>query len=293
MAVRTGLGLMAYAAVVAMLAGCPGATTGSTLMPKARAFNPDAATQRLSSVPPFYIPGETISWEVAIQPQFKSKRLPNIKVSAEAVMAVGKPGVLHGKRVIIVRSRVKAGGLIVAMGGNATQEFLTHISTKDSNVTYRLFKADMMGKSETIETRFFEGGYWRIRRRRGRAYRRKKTIPAGEVAYDVQAILGVLRGWNPKLGSYAYFNALTENTYCRHTVRFSEKVSMQTRMGRSRAIRIDGRVRRLRRNLTVDKNDKGRPYTLWVSDDAERRPLRIAIQMKRAKVQFEIVGYKR
>ena len=249
---------------------------------------------RIHSVPPFYIPGEVIGWEVLVQPEFKRRtRLANIKVDAAAVMAVGKPGVLDGKRVLIVRSRVKAGGVVAAMGGNVVQEFLTHISLENSGVSYRLFKSDMLGKSETVETKFFDDGYERIRRRRGRAYRRRIKLPAGEVAYDVQAILGVLRGWNPKLGTYAFFNALTENTYCRHTVRFTEKVSLRTRMGRARAIRIDGNVRRLSRRLVVDAGDKGRPYTLWLSDDGERRPLRIAIQMKRAKVLFEIVSYKR
>lgn len=291
------LSLPPIALVLAFAAGCPSATTSSTtVVLKAAPFEPTTTLRRLHDVPPFFIPGERMVWQVVAKPEFGKRarrRLGNFVVEAEAIMAVGRPGVVDGERVIIVRSRVKTGGMIAAMGAKVTQEFITHLRMRDSGVVYRLFKADMMGKSQSVELTLRKGGYSRVRRRRGHTYKGFKRLPKGEVGYDVQSVLGMLRAWNPKPGTYAYFNVLTDNRYARHTVRFTGKTTIQTQKGRRRAIRIDGQVRRLRYNLTVDKHDKPSPYTLWLSDDGWRRPLRIAIQMKRAKVSFELISYRR
>lgn len=292
-ALTAALGVFA----VGLAAGCPGATTThTTVVIKPKPFEPKGEIHRMHDVPPFFIPGERMVWEVVAKPDFGKRarsRFANLTIEAEAIMAVGKPGVVDGERVIIVRSRVKTGGIVAAMGASATQEFITHLRMRDSGVVYRLFRADMMGKSEVVESTLRDHGYEQTRRRRGRSYKRFRRLPRGEVGYDIQAILGILRGWNPKPGTYAYFNVLTDRKYTRHTVRFTGKTTIQTRKGRRRVVRIDGMSRRLRYNLSVSKYDKPSPYTLWLSDDGWRRPLRIAIQMKRAKVLFELLSYRR
>jgi len=217
-------------------------------------------------------------------------------VGRSARMAVGDPGVLDDRKTIIVRAQIESADAVALV--KTIRDDVTSWIDVDSGLPVYL-KADVkFGEREaTIETRFAGGrpGSFTIayQRRGTRTRTLRQKMPRHRAAFDGHSIIGALRGWKAEPGDHAFFYVLSGRRLWHNTVRMTRREKIQTTFGRLPAIRIDGVAKRLTPSLRAEPKRRPRTYTLWISDDGERRPLRVVGSTEYGDVKVELVGYTR
>ena len=230
-------------------------------------------------------PGESMRFELSLRGI----------VGGEATVAVGSPGLVEGKRVIIVRSRVQSAG-VVAVFKEVKDEVTTWVDL-DTGLPLEHMAAVKFGKKEmTIETKFAGGvaGSFDLAVSRPGVYSRRvahQSMPADIAAFDAHSVIGALRAWRAEEGQHAYFFALVGRHLWQNTVRLTQHERVRTRLGRFDALRIDGVARRLTRDLREDPRKPPRYYTLWMSDDDQHLPLLVTGKTEYGEVKAELVDY--
>lgn len=230
-------------------------------------------------------PGESMRFELSLRGI----------VGGQASVAVGSPGRLDGKRVIIVRSRVESTG-VVAMFKDVRDEVTTWVDL-DTGLPLEHHAAVKFGKKAmTIETKFAggqAGSFDLAVLRQGNDSPRvaHQSMPADIAAFDAHSVIGALRAWRAEEGQHAYFFALVGRHLWQNTVRLTTHERVRTRLGRFDALRIDGVARRLTRDLREDPRKPPRYYTLWMSDDDQHLPLLVTGKTEYGEVKAELVEY--
>ena len=230
-------------------------------------------------------PGESMRFELSLRGI----------VGGEATVAVGSPGLVGGKRVIIVRSRVQSAG-VVAVFKEVRDEVTTWVDL-DTGLPLEHLAAVKFGQKEmTIETKFAGGvaGSFDLAVSRPGVYSRRvahQSMPADIAAFDAHSVIGALRAWRAEEGQHAYFFALVGRHLWQNTVRLTQHERVRTRLGRFDALRIDGVARRLTRDLREDPRKPPRYYTLWMSDDDQHLPLLVTGKTEYGEVKAELVEY--
>jgi len=231
-------------------------------------------------------PGEAMRFELSLRGI----------VGGEASVAVGNPGIVDGKRVIIVRSRTESAG-VVAMFKEVRDEVTTWVDL-DTGLPLEQKAAVKFGPKEMmIETKFAGGraGSFDLAVMRPGIEAAPRvahqSMPADIAAFDAHSVIGALRAWRPEEGQHAYFFALVGRHLWQNTVRFTQRERVRTRLGRFDALRIDGVARRLTRDLREDPRKPPRYYTLWMSDDDQHLPLQVTGKTEYGEVKAELVEY--
>ena len=128
----------------------------------------------------FFIPGEHMSFELSLRGV----------IGGEAITAVGEPGDIDGRSVVIVRSRIESAG-VIALFKEVRDDVVTWIDV-DTGRPIKYYADVKFGKKESIiQTTFNDGepGTFEIdyeRRGKPRTKYRQK-MPAQEGAFDVQS----------------------------------------------------------------------------------------------------------
>lgn len=213
-------------------------------------------------------------------------------VGGEAMLATGEPGVLDGRDVVITRSRTETVGLVAAIK-EIRDDVISHIEVVSGKPLYHHADIKFGAKEAVIETRF-EGHRVAIDyTRKGRKQRTYRlSLPGGDTPLDPHSVLARLRGWNPADGEQAYFYVISGRRPWRNRITATRREEVRTALGSFRALRIDGVGQRLRRNFQVDSRKRPRKFTIWISDDLERRPLRVVGITEYGNVQAELVEHR-
>jgi hypothetical protein len=64
-------------------------------------------------------------------------------------------------------------------------------------------------------------------------------------------------------------------------------------IGNRRAIRFTGRSYRARRDFTPETAQPSRTFTVWLSDDADRVPLKVAAKTELGDIAMDLTEYSR
>ena len=247
---------------------------------------PLSAPEALDISRTHYLPGERMEFEMSLHGI----------VGGRAQLAVGEPGDVDGREIIIVRSQLESAGA-VSVFKVIRDDVVSWIDVESGLPVY--LKADVkFGEKEAqIETRFSDGKTGSFTVEYQRSGRRTRTqfqlMPTNRAAFDGHSILGALRSWDEPEGTHAFFYVLSGRRLWHNTIRFTRREKITTTLGRTAAIRIDGVAKRLRSNLDEETRKKPRHYTLWLSDDAERRPLLVSGKTEYGDVRVELVSYSR
>ncbi len=230
-------------------------------------------------------PGESMRFELSLRGI----------VGGEASVAVGSPGLVDGKRVIIVRSRVESAG-VVAVFKEVKDEVTTWVDLDTGLPLEHQASVKFGPKAMTVETKFAGGsaGSFDVAvTRSGSEVRRvaHQSMPADIAAFDAHSVIGALRAWRAEEGQHAYFFALVGRHLWQNTVRLTQHERVRTRLGRFDALRIDGVARRLTRDLREDPRKPPRYYTMWLSDDDQHLPLLVTGKTEYGEVKAELVEY--
>jgi hypothetical protein len=269
------------AALLAFAAGCGGAN--NTARTNETYEVPVGPPVELTVEQPFYIPGEQMSWELSLRDI----------VGGEAMMAIGNPGAIDGKRVIIVRSQVRTTG-VARLWKDVRDDVTSWIDLASGDPVKHTASLKFGDKRSEVSTQFLDGGYEIDYHRLGRnRYTKRQAMPGGASAHDGHSILGLLRAWEPEEGSRAYFYVLSGRRLWRNNVVFVGREAIKTSLGTTPALKIEGIATRLTSQLRPDRRKKPRTYTVWISDDANRVPLLTTAKTEYGQVKVELVRYHR
>ncbi len=243
---------------------------------------PLAAPHPLVVAAPFFIPGEQLRWEISMHGI----------AGAESVLVVGEPGMVDGRRVIIVKSRALTSGLVQIVS-EVKEENTTWIDLAECRPTYRHGNENYGGDRRVIETRFYTGEVVFDAKRPGKpAYSWKRKLPPGHFAHDVHSIMGLLRAWEPVAGQRFFFYSITDEILRRHTVHLAGYDNVTTDLGTFAAIRLDVEVHDTNKaDGSLAARNREQDYTMWLSRDATRMPLRMKVFHRLGRIELELVGY--
>ncbi len=227
-------------------------------------------------------PGETMAFEV---------KLGGLLVG-DAQLAVGELGAVEGRSSIAVRSRVATAGaaaLIRKISDEATS--VVDVATgRPLSVQTDVWQGDKHITSAST----FVGQQAKIRYQRGDAAPVDVVVNFGATElHDAHTAMAAIRSWRPRTGERRTVFVVGGRRIWRVDVTAAGTESIGTELGNRRAIVLEGVGFRARRNLTVEGKAPARTFKVWLSDDADRVPLRVTATTELGQVEMALTDYTR
>ena len=260
--------------LLALVAGCASADAMTPVAPaKAVAPNHELGLN----------PGESMAFEV---------KLGGI-VAGEATLAVGDFGDYEGKRAIVVTSRASTSGaadlvkhvvdqattaIDVASGKPLALD--TVVETGDKRMTSH---ATFIGtRAEVTYTRSEDG--------KARTF---KLELGKQPVYEAHSAMAQLRGWRPAPGTTKQVFIIGGRRLWRVDVKLVGYETVGSALGNRRAVHFEGSSYKARANLTLESETAGRTFQVWLSDDADRVPLKVTAKTELGEIAMELTDYSR
>jgi hypothetical protein len=264
-------------------AGCAGAE--ATTLPPAPAVRPVAAPVEVG-----LNPGETMAFEV---------RLAGI-VAGEAEVAVGALGAFEGHRAVVVKSRAATAGA-VAMVRHVVDESTTVIDMDTGRPLALDSQVEQGDARITATARFTDTAaditYTRPNETEPHRMRIdfSKGIAAtpGATAHDPLSAMAQLRGWRAAPGSRRTVFVVGGRRLWRVDLACAGQDTIGSAIGNRRAIRFTGEAYRARRDFAPETPKPSRTFTVWLSDDADRVPLKVVAKTELGDVVMTLTEYSR
>ncbi len=267
-----------------LLAGC-GASASAPLAVESIAL-PKLPAETIKPQKTLFIPGENMSFEISLRGV----------LGGTAVIAVGQPGFVDGVPAIVVRSRVNSAGVVAAIK-EVRDEIVTWLDLETGIIISHEANSKFGDKEAIIASKFGSGktGPFAL------DYQRKgkpnmtvvQALPPEAMAFDIHAMLGLLRAMDVRDGDEESFFLLSGRRLWRSSLKVGAHETIKTATGRHPAIRFDGVAQRVNRGLRDVKKKKPRNYSVWLSDDANRLPLLVMATTEYGDLRVELVDYSR
>ena len=258
------------------IAGCAGAEA----MPAPQAAGTPAPHENRLGLHP----GETMAFEV---------QLAGVLVG-EAQLAVGDIGVIDGRRAIVVKSRAATAGA-AALVRNIVDEATTVIDA-DTGRPISVETNVVMGDNRIAANATFRGTVATVTYRRNAepAPRSARIDFRTNALHDAHTAMAQLRGWKAAPGTTRTVFVVGGRRLWRVDVSYAGEDTIGSEVvGNRRAVMFDGVSYRARRDLTVESNRPARTFRVWLSDDADRVPLRVTAKTELGDVVMSLVDYGR
>jgi len=192
--------------------------------------------------------------------------------------------VCPGRDATTIATHVDSAALINALhrsGGDARTE-LTGLAALRSE--FHIQDGDLLRHYETehrpgsFDYEYDNGG---DARRTGHG-----AVPEEAFPYDLQSALLLLRGWRPRLGETGFFYVVLGRRLWRTEVTYAGPQMLQT----SRTPRLTHRLDGVSVRLWQPSEIEPRHFSLWLSEDAERVPLRMVADASFGEVTLTLTG---
>lgn len=228
-------------------------------------------------------PGETMAFEL---------RIAGV-LAGEAQLAVGEVGAYEGHRAVVVKSRAATAGA-AALLKHVVDEATTVIDM-DTGRPLALDTLVEQGKTRTTATAKFTGSVAEVTyTRSAETAPQKLAINLGTaVLHDAHTAMAQLRGWRPPPGTARSVFVIGGRRLWRVDVTYDGADTIGSALGNRRAVRFTGASYRARRDLTVEPGKAARTFSVWLSDDADRVPLRLTAHTELGEVVIDLVEYNR
>jgi hypothetical protein len=267
---------MMMRALLITVAGCAGAEAMS--LPPAP---PPATVLAVTEVG--LNPGETMAYEVHLGGM----------LAGEAQLAVGEVGTFDGHRAVVVKSRAETAGAAKLIR-NIVDEATTVIDL-DSGRPLQLDTLVVMGDKTTTAQAKFTGSianvtYTRPDDPKPHTYR----VDFGAVTvHDSHSAMAQMRGWKAAPGAVRSVYVVGGRRLWRVDVRFVGIETVGSAVGNRRAVHLDGSAFRAKPNLTLESDKASRTFSVWLSDDADRVPLKLVAKTELGDVAMDLTEYSR
>lgn len=263
--------------VLALLVGCAGADAMTSQDP----------VQPPNTAEPEVLlgvnPGETMAFEVHLAGM----------LAGEAQLAVGEIGVVDGKEVILVKSRAATAGA-AALVKKISDEATTVIDVATGK-PISLDAVIVNGEKRLVATARFEGSKANVTYQRATdAQPKKLVLNFGDVTvFDAHTAMAQLRGWKAHKGAERTVFVIGGRRLWRIDVTHAGGEDIGTALGNRRAIVFHGKSYRARPNMQLETSKAARTFTVWLSDDADRVPLKVVATTELGDIVMELTDYSR
>jgi hypothetical protein len=123
----------------------------------------------------------------------------------------------------------------------------------------------------------------------------KGTFPEHQIlqndGHDMLSFLMFLRAWEGEVGAQVASDIARGRYVWRNRTAVIGYDNLDTVIGRVAVVRYDGEGVRLERDGTVDPTSDRRRFSIWISDDADRVPIRLVGHTDYGDVVMELVSY--
>ena len=117
--------------------------------------------------------------------------------------------------------------------------------------------------------------------------RRRSTV------YDAHTAMAQLRGWKASAGATRTVYVIGGRRLWRVDVTYAGEETIGSALGNRRAIRFEGKSYRAKPNMEVESTKPARTFTVWLSDDADRVPLKVVAATELGDISMELTEYNR
>jgi hypothetical protein len=268
----------AWIAIVAALAGC-----AATEVSPVTAVATGSADAGPASTSVGLNPGESMTFEV---------RLGGV-LAGEAALAVGELGDFDGKQAVVVKSRANTAGA-AALLKRIVDEATTVIDMESGRPLQLDTYVEQGSRTTTAHATFTDKvanvTYQRSDSPKPHTY----TINfRNQTVHDTHSAMAQIRGWRAAPGSQRTVFVVGGRRLWRVDVRLAGTETIGTSLGNRRAIKLEGSSFRARPNFEVESGKAARTFTVWLSDDADRVPLRVVAHTELGDVTVELTDYAR
>jgi hypothetical protein len=228
-------------------------------------------------------PGEVMEYEVTLAGV----------LAGEAQLAVGDLGEQDGAQVIIVRSSVQTAGaaaLIKHISDQATT--VVDVATgRPLTLEATLVTGDRTSSASAV---FGSKSVAVAYRRPNEKQDRHLVLKYGDlVMYDAHTAMAAVRSWRAQKGATRTVWVIGGRRPWRIDMTHEGGDTIGSELGNRSAIVLSGKAYRAKANMTVDGDKPGRTFKVWLSDDADRVPLRVQAQTEFGDVIMELTSYGR
>jgi len=262
------------ALLVLALAGCAGADAATSPQPPTTT-KPQQAELGLH-------PGETMAFEV---------QLAGVLVG-EAQLAVGEIGSVDGRRAILVKSRAATAGA-AALIRKIVDEATTTIDA-DTGAAISVETNVEMGDKKTVASAAFLPTYaevkFQIQNKPPSTFR---IDTRGQRLHDAHSAMAQLRGWKAAPGTLRTVNVIGGRRLWRVDVKYVGEETIGSSAGNRRAVVFEGVSFRARRDLQAETTKPARKFRVWLSDDADRVPLKVVAHTELGEIVMSLTEYSR
>jgi hypothetical protein len=230
-----------------------------------------------------FYPGETMAFEVHLAGM----------LAGEAQLAVGEVGELAGHKAVVVKSRIATAGA-AKLFKNLIDEATTTIDTESGRPLILDTTVVLNDKSSTAHA-VFTGSIANVTFTKpddpGRhAYR----VNFGNVTvHDSHSAMAQMRGWRPVAGTTKQVYVVGGKRLWRVDVTFVGAETIGSAVGNRRTTHLSGSAFRARPNLQLEQATATRTFDVWISDDADRVPLKMTAHTELGDVQMDLTEYAR
>src|SRR4051794_3870555 len=247
--------------LIGALAGCAAADAMTPAQPAGK-----PAPAQAEATPDIGLnPGESMSFEV---------RIGGV-LAGEAALAVGEVGEFEGHNAVVVKSRAATAGA-AALLKHIVDEATTVIDI-DSGRPLQLETLVEMGDKKTTATAKFAGPIANVTYNRSddpQPHKYKLNFGTNTV-HDTHSAMAQIRGWKPAIGTSKSVFVVGGRRLWRVDVRYTGNDTIGTALGNRQTVKFEGASFRARADFKVESETAARTFTVWLSDDGDRVPLKV------------------
>lgn len=264
-----------------LLVGCSGKGPTSTPTPKAPT-SPD-----LPAGPPLVTPGERMTYRI---------QLGGVEL-AQMTLGVGEISEVGGKRAILVQGHAKSVG-IASLVAAIDDTFTSWIDvTTGRSVRFAVDEYETNSKVNVEHTVIDLAG--RANDMLPIQFRLNDGAPSDEPqkvsmkdVWDYNAFLVALRSWEGPTGTATSIEVFRSRWLWHVDAKIASVGKVSTDLGELPAIRVDAHAVKMGRDLTKDPTADERDFSVWISNDDGRVPLRLVARTDYGDVRMEITDYQ-
>jgi Protein of unknown function (DUF3108) len=228
-------------------------------------------------------PGESMAFEV---------QLGGLLVG-EAQLAVGEVGIVDGHRAVVVRSRAATAGA-AALIKKISDEATTVIDVETGRPLSLETVVEQSDKRITASAKFTGNTATVTYQRTGDAKPNTSVLSFGTTTvHDAHTAMAQLRGWKGTKGQTRTVFVVGGRRLWRVDVTYAGEETIGGSLGNRRTIVFDGKSYRARNNMTIESDKPSRTFKVWLSDDADRVPIKVTASTELGEIAMDLVEYNR
>jgi hypothetical protein len=210
---------------------------------------------------------------------------------ASLSLEVAPPCRFKGEEMLPVIAHAERKGIASAFASGHIDS-TSFLEVQERMPRFQYTHVERTKRSYDLATEWLVDGYRHRHQIVGRKVRDKTvSLPPDMLVYEPLSAVGAMRTWSGQLGAQDAVHVLMGRRLWRLDLHVAEHDSVWIGDESRQAVRIDGIARRvMTRQLKTGR--AVRKWSLWVSDDAQRLPLRATIETRKQRViELSLVDY--